>query len=266
MRMLVVIIKALTLVGCNLLSTPIATLPPPVSPTETPPTTQPPVEPGWELVSPGLERRIITPDGLGVFSQVIIHRFDPSRIVFRAHLTEQPLRLGEWHNALPEAVALINANFFDPQGLILGLLVSDGTPYGQSFVSRGGMFSVADGQVRIQSLVNVPYAGEALQTAVQAFPMLVIDRQPVRQNPAADRTSRRTAVAQDSQGRILWLSTPLIGLTLDEMALFLSQSAELDIVQALNLDGGGSTMLYAEGADLPSFDPVPAVLAAYLTQ
>jgi exopolysaccharide biosynthesis protein len=265
-RILIVIVKALTLVGCNLLSAPIATPPPPVSPTETLPTSQPQVEPGWEAVIPGIERRIMTPDGLGAFSQVIIHRFDPSVITFRAHLAEQSLRLGEWRNALPEAVAIINANFFDPEGRILGLLVSDGTPYGQSFVSRGGMFSVADGPPRIQSLVNVPYAGEALQSAVQAFPMLVIDRQPVRQNPAADRTSRRTVVAQDSQGRIIWFSTPLIGMTLDEMALFLSQSVELDIVQALNLDGGGSTMLYAEGADLPSFDPVPAVLAAYLAK
>ncbi|NOG50424.1 MAG: hypothetical protein HND48_14110 [Chloroflexi bacterium] len=61
---------------------------------------------------------------------------------------------------------------------------------------------------------------------------------------------------------MLWISTPLLGMTLNDMARFLSESG-LQIVHALNLDGGGSTMLASPGSDIPSLDAVPVILAAY---
>jgi hypothetical protein len=92
--------------------------------------------------------------------------------------------------------------------------------------------------------------------------MLIADRVPNYQRGPGDRTSRRTVVAQDSQGRILWISTSLLGMTLDQTAAFLTHP-DFDIVHALNLDGGGSMLLDAPGAGLPSFDPVPVILAIY---
>jgi uncharacterized protein YigE (DUF2233 family) len=207
----------------------------------------------------------MTPSGLSPLSQVIIYRFDPTYIAFKAHLAGTPLRAGEWRTALPNALGFVNANFFTPQNVPIGMVVSDGTAYGASLVNRGGMFQVTGDGARVRSLIEAPYYGEALDQAVQAFPMLVVNRQPIYQQPWADRTSRRTVVAQDASGRILILVTPLLGMTLNEMAGFLSAEAELDIVNALNLDGGGSTLLVApNGVELPSFDPVPVVLAWYM--
>lgn len=247
------------LVGCNLTSLPVPT-PHAASPTATPPLPSN----GWEMVADGLERRIVTPDGLGPLAQLIIHRIDPTLIRFKAHAAGQPLRLADWQANLPGALGFVNANFFDVNNVPIGLVVSDGAASGITLVNRGGMFSVVDGQPRVRSLIHHPYSGEALEQAVQAFPMLVIDRQPVYQETRFDRTSRRTAVAQDSQGRILLISTPLLGLTLNQLAEFLSTAADLDIINALNLDGGGSTLLAAPtGYNLPSFDPVPVVLAFY---
>ena len=105
------------------------------------------------------------------------------------------------------------------------------------------------------------------EQAVQGFPMLVTNRQQAYTNSRPDRATRRTLIAQDSQGRILLMVTPLAGITLLDLSAALAAS-DMDIVNAFNLDGGGSTLL---GLDVParspytlaSFDPVPAVLAVY---
>ena len=144
-------------------------------------------------------------------------------------------------------------------------LVADGQVFGQSYYDRGGTFLVQNGQPRVRSNLTEPYTGEALEQAVQAFPMLVNNGQAAFFR--SGRASRRTVVAQDNQGRILLMATPLTGLSLDELSMWLP-TTDLGIVTALNLDGGGSTMLFAVSLDaqplrLPSFDPVPAILAAY---
>lgn len=254
------LVKALVLVGCNLTSLPTFT---PQTPAPLPTPTSQPAE-GWTWVATGIETRTLTPPGLSVLSQVILYRIDPAYVTFKAHIGGVPLRAGEWRTALPNALGFVNANFFTPENVPLGLVVSDGGVSGASLVNRGGMFQVSNGVARVRSLIEEPYTGEPLEQAIQAFPMLVVNRQPIYQYPASDRTSRRTVVAQDGAGRILIVVTPLIGTTLNEMATFLSTDVELDIVNALNLDGGGSTLLVApQGVELPSFDPVPVVLAFY---
>jgi exopolysaccharide biosynthesis protein len=256
-RTLSALLKALLLVGCNL--TGIRD----VIPTMSPPTATPPPADGWEIVLPGIERRWMQPDGLGPFTAVVVHRFDPGQVAFRAHISPNaPLYNTQWRERYPDAAAFINANFFDFSNNALGMVVSDGVVYGSSYVNRGGMFAVQSGVPRVQPLISQPYDGAALDQAVQGFPMLVADRVPNYQRGPGDRVSRRTVVAQDSQGRILWLSTTLLGMTLDQTAAFLSES-DLDIVHALNLDGGGSMMLDMPGASLPSLDPVPVILAVY---
>lgn len=256
------LLKALILVGCNLtgLREPIPPTPPP------PPTSEPsPAVPadGWELVLPGLERRFVQPEGLGPFSAVVIHRIDPDLFTFRAHINlDEPLYNTQWRERFPRMTLFVNANFFDPSHNPLGLVVADGQAVGVTYVNRGGMFAVQDGVARVQSLVRSTYDGAPLEQAVQGFPMLVTDYTPNYQTAPGDRSSRRTVVALDSRGRVLLISTTLLGMTLDEMAAFLV-SPDLDIVNALNLDGGGSTLMEAPDASLPSLDPVPVILAVY---
>jgi exopolysaccharide biosynthesis protein len=251
------LLKALLLVGCNLTGIRDAI------PTMAPPTATPLPADGWEIVLPGIERRWMQPDGLGPFAAVVVHRFDPAQVAFCAHISpNDPLYNTQWRERYPDALAYVNANFFDFSNTALGLVVSDGVAYGASYVNRGGMFAVQGGIPRVQPLISQPYDGAALDQAVQGFPMLIADRVPNYQRGPGDRVSRRTVVAQDSQGRILWLSTTLLGMSLDQTAEFLSES-DLDIVHALNLDGGGSMMLDIAGASLPSLDPVPVILAVY---
>ena len=175
-----------------------------------------------------------------------------------------PYTSSQWQLELPDAVAIVNANFFSPQNTIQGLLVADSVAHGQSYVGQGGMFQVENGAVRVRSLIQEPYGGERLEQAVQAFPMLVLNGQQAYVPSNNERSTRRTVIAQDNLGRILLLATPLTGLSLADLSAFLPR-ADMGIVSALNLDGGGSTMLYVHdnAVQLTSLDPVPAVLAVY---
>jgi hypothetical protein len=222
---------------------------------------------GWELVAPGLERRIYQPLPNNALAQLVALRIDPALYTFRVHYRPgDPLALRGWRDALPGAAAFVNANYFDPAYQALGLVVADGAAYGQSFTDRGGLFQVQGSVPRVRSILNEPYWGEALEQAAQAFPMLVANGQAAYTNPYDGDTSRRTAVGQDANGRILLFVTPLVGLTLPELSAFLTTS-DMGLVNAMNLDGGGSTMMYisvgAQPFQVRSFDAVPTVIAAY---
>lgn len=255
------------LIGCTLAAqTPIPATPVGITPVPATPTTapQPRSEDGWQRLAPGLERRVLIPDG-NLFAQIVALRIDPQWFTFRVHYRPgQPLRLSEWQAELPEAVAFVNVNFFSPAYEIEGLLVADGVVYGRAFQERGGMFGMVDGMPFVRSNQAQPYQGERLDQAVQAFPMLVENGVQAYTSTRPDRFTRRTAVAQDNHGRILLFATPLTGLTLVELSAFLA-SGELELSQAFNLDGGGSTLLLStyDAFAIPSVDPVPAVLAVY---
>jgi exopolysaccharide biosynthesis protein len=240
---------------------PTATTPPTAAPIPTLDTS------GWEVLANGLERRLITVTANTFSTQLLVLRIDPALYTLRAHYRPgEPLTLGTWREVLPGAVAFVNANFFDTAQQALGLVVSDGVAYGQSFTDRGGMLQVQNGVPRVRSILQEPYYGEALEQAVQGFPVLVANGQTSFTNTQGDRASRRTIVAQDANGRILLLTTPsLFGMRLVDLSAGLP-ATDLNLVTAVNLDGGGSTMMWIGGNaayQLYSFDPVPAVLAVY---
>lgn len=220
---------------------------------------------GWEILAPGLERRVYHPDN--TLAQIVALRIDPAYYSFRVHYQPgQALTASQWSESQPGAIAFVNANFFDGNNHILGMLVADGAVYGSSYYDRGGTFQVQNGQVRIRSNIAEPYMGEMLEQAVQAFPMLVADGVQAYQNVNDVRISRRTAVGMDANGRIILMATPLVGMSLIDFSVYLPQT-DLGLITAFNLDGGGSTMMHINAGTSPytitSFDPVPAILAVY---
>ncbi len=222
---------------------------------------------GWQLIAPGLERRTYEPDGNALQGLVAL-RIDPTLFEFQVHYRPgEPLDALSWSQELTEAAAFVNANFFDPEHNILGMLVSNGVTYGASYWDRGGMFEVSETGLRIRSLIHEPYQGEALQQAVQGFPMLV--RDGVATYSDRGRPSRRTVIGQDADGRIILMATPLIGPSLSNLSAYLP-TTDLNLVNAFNLDGGGSTLMVLGTPRLElvvgSLDPVPAVLAIYPRQ
>ncbi len=130
------------------------------------------------------------------------------------------------------------------------------------------MFAVLPGgRVEVRWLVARPYdPAEWLVEAVQGFPMLVRPDGSIFPSDADDgRTARRTAVAQDENGRILFLVAQDGFFSLHALARWLAGS-DLSLLAALNLDGGQSSGLYFQaGGTLIRIDSgvgVPAVIVA----
>lgn len=253
--------------GCTLpQNADVTPLPSPLNPTTIQSATEPPTptvtSDTWQLLLPGLEQRIYDAEGS---AQLLVLRVDPSLFTFRAHYSPGDARpLDTWQAQLPDAEVIINANFFDEDNRVLGLLVADGQNFGVPYRDRGGLFYVQNGLPGIRSNVTQPYNGEVFEQAVQAFPMLVLDGAQVYTNRS--RTARRTAIAVDTQGRVILLVTRRGGLSLAALSAFLVE-ADMDIVRAFNLDGGGSTMMAVNAGEtafqVDTFDAVPVVLAVY---
>ncbi len=219
----------------------------------------------WQSAAAGLEWRTLIPDG-DELAQIVVVRVDPQRFRFRAiYRAGDPQSLADWRKIEPDASLIINANFFDKNHRVLGAVVSDGIRYGSAYSDRGGTFYVRDDRPAVVSHLSPPSAiDSSVQQAVQGFPLLAHRGQPAYFSPTNGERNRRTIIAEDISGKILIMVAPFLGLSLHDLSAYLPTTG-LEIVTAVNLDGGGSTMLALPAADYfqPSFDAVPAILAVY---
>ncbi|GCE48937.1 uncharacterized protein DUF2233 [Thermosporothrix hazakensis] len=203
----------------------------------------------WLPSSSGIEVRYERWKGAGNNEDLItIVRMKPQSIKLSvAYQPTEPLTVKEWMQKTG-ARAIINGGYFDAQNRPTALLVSNGQPFGNSYEGFGGMLSVdAQGTIGLRSLNQQPYdpSSESVQQATQSAPMLVIDGKRAEFNANAD-VQRRTVVALDKEGNLLFIVSSMLAFTLDEMADLLVAS-DLSIQTALNLDGGSSTGLYVHG-------------------
>ena len=163
----------------------------------------------------------------------------------------------------------INTHFFDPSGNPLGLLVRDRKiehrlQMGGSVLT--GIFTLTKATAKILhrndfSNSNIP------DLALQAGPRLIENGKKVSLKTRAG-TSRRSGIATTASGDILLFATFLRfpGATLQQIQDFLLRK-ELQVKDALNLDGGGSSQFFvtsnsASQGDIyiSGGDPVPVGL------
>jgi uncharacterized protein YigE (DUF2233 family) len=174
---------------------------------------------------------------------IALVRIDPAQVRIRvAYNPQAPKKLSEWVNAIHPLVA-INGGFFEENYKATALSITDGIASGASYQGFGGMLTVkSDGSVELVSLLEHSSSpGKDVLQAIQSFPRLVWDGQVIPKLDNEQR-ARRTAVAIDHTGHLLLIvsDTPL--WTLAELGQWLKAS-DLEIVHALNLDGGPSTGL-----------------------
>jgi exopolysaccharide biosynthesis protein len=210
----------------------------------------------------------VTPSGTDEGEYLAIVRCDPSAVRFHVHYDpSQPLKVSTWAEQL-QSLLVVNGGYFTPEYETTGLLISDGQTWGAVYGDFAGLFAVtADGQVSVRWLRDRPYdPAEPLTQGVMSFPVLVKPGGAMGFPADADdgTSARRTVVAQDSEGRILFIAAPRGHLSLHEMAVFLAES-DMEIDVALNLDGGPSTGLWLTAEESPvgidSRAAVPSVIS-----
>lgn len=216
------------------------------APTVAPQPTAPP-DTGWMSAASGIELRRLRPPATPAPLSVV--RIDPARARFRVgYNPADPQRIEAWADATG-AVAVINGGFFDAANTATALLVQGGVAQGESYVGRGGMFTVGPAeQVGLRGLAAHPYdPNEPLLEALQGWPLLVGSAGVAAYTYEDGARARRSVVALDQAGNVLLIASAVPAFTLAELAAWLAES-DLDIAVAVNLDGGSSTGLVLQSA------------------
>jgi uncharacterized protein YigE (DUF2233 family) len=207
---------------------------------------------------------IVSPDGEWLES-IRLLRLDPDQFRFDvAYQPGEPKGLLAWQMETG-AVLIVNGGFFTEANDATGLVISGGQTYGRSYEQFGGMFAVSATGPDLRWLPQQPYdPGEPLQAALQSFPMLLAPGGVAVPGEDDGNRERRTVVARDQQGRILFLIAGYGHFTLYGLGQYLT-ATDLALDVALNLDGGASSgLLLAEPlVHIPAFVLLPTVIVVH---
>ncbi len=156
-----------------------------------------------------------------------------------------------------DALASINASFFDRHFVPRGLTVSNGHAWRPVLAEQNSPLLACDAQNRCVIQLTPPFVSLPEWRNVVAGTPWLLDAG--RQRSAADdatcaalcaQAHPRSAVGLDASGRYMyWVAAegrrpPQMGLSLRQLSALM---AELGCHQALNLDGGGSSTLLIDG-------------------
>jgi hypothetical protein len=199
----------------------------------------------WIEITPGLELRRISIKE----TTTLLVRADLDLLSLDLlYNPEDPKSVVDWRDSTG-AFAVVNAGFFEADYTTSGIMVIKDEIYGQSYTQRhnadnlgSGMFALERERASIEPLHDKPMLiSDAVQLGLESFPVLFTDSIPMDFS-LPDRTAKRTSIAIDEQGRVIFIVLSGGAITLYELRdeLF-ALSKELGLVSALNLDGGPST-------------------------
>jgi len=221
----------------------------------------------WRQVLPGLDY-VMIPFSHGMRSgKIHAFRFDLQQYRFRlAFAKDHPAVFASAKNLtdLSHGLVGINGGFFTPNFKSLGLRISDGKQYSRLWsTSWWGVFSISHNKPHIQGLHQ--YRGkQATEFAIQSGPRLVINGQIPRLRGGL---AYRSALAITPKKQVVMIATNGTPMTTTQLARIIKKPESEDGLgcpDALNLDGGSSTQLYANigefSVNIPSFMPVADVV------
>ncbi len=198
----------------------------------------------WQTLQPGLDYYHFVPDQAGLWSHVQAFRIDPKQYHLHLAFAQDQHLVNSSVKALSEsqrALIGINGGFFAPDYSPIGLRLTRGklrSPL--KAISWWGIFYLQNGDAHISSQSQFrPNAN--IEFAIQSGPRLLINGRIPKLKPGV---AQRTALGITRQGKIVIMVTQNYPMTTQELAQTLRD--HLECTDALNLDGGSSTQLYAK--------------------
>ena len=220
---------------------------------------------GWQPIRLGMDVREMYRDAETQEGQVQVVRIDPSQVDFHVrYQPDDPQRVYDWY-ANTGSLIVMNSSFFDYANHAVGQIVTDGVGDGQVHSLMEGAFYLTAVGAAVWPLEGWRKpAGLEIVESVESFPMLLMPGGLVNPNiPDDPRAARRTVVAVDRAGNVLFVVTSSSAFTLHGMAVWLANS-DLNLDTALNFDGGSSSGLAVWTPTgvwgLNSISRVPAVI------
>lgn len=233
-----------------------------------------PVADDWELVDEDGDGIIIDPvkgEGYSGYMMVVL---DPSRVIMGCvpeSFGGRGYRVAEMAEKF-DAVAGINAGGFDdPNGMGNGsmpdsIVVRDGKLYCETKGVRNGFVGFDADHIMHTGYRNADEIREAgMQEGVCFGPVLVANGEPADPSTLASGINPRTAIGQRSDGAVLMLvidGRQVISIGASQQDL-VDIMLEYGAVNACNLDGGSSAMMWYNGeyvnncASVIGIRPVP---------
>ena len=194
----------------------------------------------WQPVAKGLHYAHLAPKELSPFAQIHLFNINPRKLKLR--FCEMPSGAANVESVAKANNALLAANgaFFSPGYQPLGLRVNNGRVLSPiKPISWWGVFYIKGHRARI-----VPYRKfrmrRSMAFAIQAGPRLVINNTIPKLKPGI---ADRTAIGIAPNGNIILLVSEHAQMTTTYLAGLFRDT--LGCRNALNLDGGSSSQLYA---------------------
>jgi len=170
-----------------------------------------------------------------------------------------------------QAIAAINANYFDERGRPLAYLKTRAKEVNRSLSKHSlytGIFGIDESGAFVTH--RDEFAPAQASEALQSGPLLLHRGLPVAVNPNLGRYARRAVIGIDKTGAIIIAVADAVlgGLGFAELQkLFVDSRWHIDAVELLNLDGGGSAQLYVKSGKfedwLPGTSEVPVAIGFF---
>lgn len=170
-----------------------------------------------------------------------------------------------------QAIAAINANYFDERGRPLAYLKTRVKEVNRSLSKHSlytGIFGIDESGAFVTH--RDEFAPAQASEALQSGPLLLHRGLPIAVNPNLGRYARRAVIGIDKTGAIIIgvADAVLGGLGFAELQkLFVDSRWHIDAVELLNLDGGGSAQLYVKSGKfedwLPGTSEVPVAIGFF---
>ena len=170
-----------------------------------------------------------------------------------------------------QAIAAINANYFDERGRPLAYLKTRVKEINRSLSKHSlytGIFGIDESGAFVTH--RDEFAPAQASEALQSGPLLLHRGLPIAVNPNLGRYARRAVIGIDKTGAIIIAVADAVlgGLGFAELQkLFVDSRWHIDTVELLNLDGGGSAQLYVKSGKfedwLPGTSEVPVAIGFF---
>jgi len=203
----------------------------------------------WQSVIPGLDYTTISLSEK--FPWGTLHAFRIDLQKFRLELAFANDQVSHNTSARElaqknKALIAINGGFFTPDFKPIGLRINNGKIHQQlKHTSWWGVFYIKNNQAHIVAKQQF-HLNKKIDFAVQGGPRLLVNGNIPKLKPGTDE---RTALCITKSHKIILLATYYMPMTTTELAGLIKQPQQadgLDCYQALNLDVGNSTQMYAK--------------------
>lgn len=228
----------------------------------------------WENLTPAIKfgKLGFYPAGSFLRSELYLLRFKVSDVSISldesAKVLSKPRGFVKEIVLKKDAIAGINANFFDTLGQPLGLVLPASRDVNKR-VQLGGKLLTAVFYISNDLPFIVQreeFKADGIQLALQAGPLLFSSGLK-SEFKSPSQTSRRSGIAITKSGELVLFATLLRfpGSTLEDMQTVLFKTG-LEVRDAINLDGGGSSQLFIKGMNqkeeisISGGDEVPVAL------